>query len=125
MWRDFVRDEAGVKLLTIDALDPRVLRLPWELLAGEGGHLFSAGIGIRRRLKKATSTPIKPFDLPVRVLVVVSRPESKAVGFIAPRAMSRPLLDALDTLGGRVTVEFLYPHTLKAYHLNKLGQVCW
>jgi hypothetical protein len=91
---------AGSKLLTIDAIDPRVLRLPWELLADEGGHLFSAGIGLRRRLKKVTGTPVKPFDLPVRVLVVVSRPQG--AGFIDPRAVSRPLLDALDELGDRV-----------------------
>jgi hypothetical protein len=112
MWRDFVRDEADSKLITIDAIEPRVLRLPWELLADEGGHLFSAGIGVRRRLKKVTGSPVKPFDLPVRVLVVVSRPEG--AGFIDPRAVSRPLLDALDELGERVVTEFLYPPTLKA-----------
>ena len=114
VWRDFVRDESDGKLLTIDAVDPRVLRLPWELLADEGGHIFSQDIGVRRRLKKVAASPVKPFDLPVRVLVVVSRPDDKDAGFIDPRAVSLPLLDALDELGDRVAVEFLYPPTLKA-----------
>ena len=112
LWQQFVDAGDEGKLLTIDAVDPRVLRLPWELLADEGGHLFSAGIGVRRRLKKATGAPLKPFDLPVRVLVVVSRP--KGAGFIDPRAVSLPLLDALDELGDRVVTEFLYPPTLPA-----------
>ncbi len=115
VWRQFADApfaENGGKLVTIDAIDPRVLRLPWELLADEGGHLFSAGIGVRRRLKKITSRPPEHFELPARVLVVVARPTG--AGFIDPRAVSRPLLDALDALGSRVVTEFLYPPTLKA-----------
>jgi len=114
MWQQFLDADvtAGSKLLTIDAIEPRVLRLPWELLADEGGHLFARGIGVRRRLKKVASTPIRPFALPVRVLVVVSRPDD--ANFIDPRAVSLPLLEAMDELGDQVAVEFLYPPTLKA-----------
>ncbi len=112
LWQQFVDAEAEGKLLTIDATDPRVLRLPWELLADEGGHLFTQGIGVRRRLQKVTTARVKPFALPVRVLVVVARPEG--AGFIDSRAVSMPLLDALDELGARAAVEFLYPPTLKA-----------
>jgi tetratricopeptide (TPR) repeat protein len=118
LWQQFcdTAADAGAgpegKLVTIDAIEPRVLRLPWELLADEAGHLFAQGIGVRRRLKKVTSKSLPPFPLPVRLLVVVSRPEG--AGFIDPRAVSRPLLDALDRLGSRVEVEFLYPPTLQA-----------
>ncbi len=112
LWQQFVDAPGEGKLLTIDATDPRVLRLPWELLADEGGHIFAQGIGVRRRLQQATAAPVKPFDLPVRVLILVSRP--KGAGFIDPRAVSVPLLDALDGLGGRVATEFLYPPTLAA-----------
>ncbi len=112
LWQQFL-DETGPKLLTIDATDPRVLRLPWELLADQGGFLFSRPVSIRRRLQQVeTSAPAKTFELPVRVLVVVSRPEGS--GFIPPRAVSKPLLDALDKLGDRVVTEFLYPPTLAA-----------
>ena len=112
LWQQFLDAPDAGKLVTLDATDPRVLRLPWELLADEGGHLFARGLGVRRRLQQATTTPLKPFGLPVRVLVVVSRPDG--AGFIDPRAVSLPLLDALDRLGERVAVEFLYPPTLAA-----------
>ncbi len=112
LWRQFADQETDGKLLTVDATDPRVLRLPWELLAGEGGHIFSQGIGVRRRLQKVIGAPVKPFALPVRLLAVVSRPDD--AGFFDPRADALPLLDALDELGGRTEVEFLYPPTLKA-----------
>jgi tetratricopeptide (TPR) repeat protein len=114
LWQQFCDAEApsGGKLVTIDAIEPRVLRLPWELLADEAGHLFARGIGVRRRLKKVTGRPVPPFELPVRVLVVVSRPEG--AGFIDPRNVSRPLLDALEDVGERVVTEFLYPPTLEA-----------
>jgi len=113
LWQQFLDAPAEGKLVTIDATDPRVLRLPWELLADNGGHVFARGIGVRRRLQKATVVgETKPFELPVRLLVVVSRPEDAP--FIDPRAVSRPLLDALDELGNLVAVEFLYPPTLAA-----------
>lgn len=112
LWQQFVDSEDEDKLLTIDATDPRVVRLPWELLADIGGHLFSQGVAVRRRLQQEVTQTIKPFDLPVRVLAVVSRPDD--AGFIPPRAVSLPLLDALARLGDQVDVEFLYPPTLTA-----------
>ncbi len=112
LWEQFINDE-GTRLLTIDATDPRVLQLPWELLADSTGHLFSRQVSIRRRLRQTTPpATTRTFELPVRVLVVVSRP--KGSGFIPPRAVSKPLLDALDRLGNRVETEFLYPPTLAA-----------
>lgn len=112
VWQQFLDAETQGKLLTVDATDPRVVRLPWELLADESGHIFARGISLRRRLQRVTSPPVKPFPLPVRVLVVVSRP--RGVGFLDPRTDARAVLDALDGLGGRAEVEFLYPPTLQA-----------
>lgn len=112
LWQQFVDAEAESKLLTVDATDPRVLRLPWELLADDEGHIFAQGIGVRRRLRKGTNVSVKPLALPVRVLVVVARPDD--AGFIDPRADALPLLDALEALGEQVVIEFLYPPTLKA-----------
>lgn len=114
LWQQFVDAPGEGKLLTVDATDARVLRLPWELLADDEGHLFTQGIGVRRRLRKATTAQVKPLALPVRVLVVVARPDD--AGFIDPRADALPLLnalEALEALGEQVAVEFLYPPTLK------------
>ena len=51
MYRQFEVTPDGGKLLTIDAVTPRVLSLPWELLADEDGHLFSVDppVSVRRR----------------------------------------------------------------------------
>lgn len=112
LWQQFLDAESDSKLVTIDATDPRVLRLPWELLADESGHLFPRGLSVRRRLRKTTAQATKPFSLPVRVLMVISRPEE--AGFIDPRADALALLEALDGLGNAAEVEFLYPPTLAA-----------
>lgn len=102
-------------LLTLDCTLPEVLRLPWELLADEEGHLFALGISFRRRLHKAQLAMTRSFSLPVRVLMVIARPEDEGVAFIDPRASSQALLAALETLGpAAATVEFLPVGTLAA-----------
>lgn len=44
--------------------------------------------------------------------MLISRPDD--VSFLDPRSSAQALLDAIEPLGERVTVEFLYPPTLKA-----------
>ena len=116
LFADFehARRASGAGTLVIDATEPRILRLPWELLSDEGGYLFSKQppVQVRRRLHKTVQMNIRPFTPPLRVLVVVSRPQG--AGFIDPRTIAAPLLDALDGLGERVAVEFLRPPTLAA-----------
>jgi tetratricopeptide (TPR) repeat protein len=107
------RDNSGGTLV-IDGIEPRVLRLPWELLADEGGYLFSKQppVQVRRRLHHTREVNVRDFEPPLRVLVAVSRP--KGAGFIDPRSIAAPMLDALEALDQRVAVEFLRPPTLKA-----------
>jgi len=104
------RDDGAT--LTIDSTEPRILRLPWELIADEGGYLFSKKpqVNVRRRLHKVAKAQQHAFDLPARVLMVISRPDE--AGFIDPRSSAEPMLDALDELGDQVIVEFLRPPTL-------------
>ena len=106
----------GGKSITIDATDPRVLQLPWELLADEGGYVFTQlpPINVRRKLRVARAPKTQAFSLPVRILMLISRPEGDDIGFLDPRSSAQALLDAIEPLGDRVTVEFLYPPTLKA-----------
>ncbi|MEW6031068.1 MAG: tetratricopeptide repeat protein [Chloroflexota bacterium] len=108
------RKEGQSCSIVIDTKEPRILRLPWELLADEGGYLFSRNppVNIRRRMQKTRDTDMRDFSLPVRVLMVISRP-TKAE-FIDPRSSAEPLLDALDELGDAVEVEFLRPPTVAA-----------
>jgi tetratricopeptide (TPR) repeat protein len=102
----------GEKMLTIDTTEPRILRLPWELLRDEGGYLFSERISVRRRMHKAKPQDAQPFDLPVRILMVTCRPDG--AGFIDPRSIATPLLESLDAQPEQFEVEFLRPPTLKA-----------
>jgi hypothetical protein len=102
----------GERMLTIDTTEPRILRLPWELLRDEGGYLFSEKISVRRRMHKVKPQSVQPFELPVRILMVTCRPDG--AGFIDPRSIATPLLDALDSLPEQFEVEFLRPPTLKA-----------
>jgi len=112
--QQFLDAAEGPRLLTVDSADPRVLRLPWELAADEDGHLFAARppVVVRRRLHKAKQAPVVQFALPLRVLMVVSRPDG--VGFLDPRSSAAALLDALAPLGEQAEVEFLRPATLGA-----------
>jgi hypothetical protein len=102
----------GERMLTIDTTEPRILRLPWELLRDEGGYLFSEKISVRRRMHTVKHQEIAPFDLPVRILMVTCRPDG--AGFIDPRSIATPLLDSLDSLPEDFEVEFLRPPTLRA-----------
>ena len=115
VWQLF-RDQTDYhQVVTLDCDEPAALRLPWELLADEQGQLFSRGISVRRRLHLGRAPERLEFELPLRILVVVSRPEGEEIGFIDPRASSEALLDAVEPLGrDNCEVEFLHPPTLQA-----------
>lgn len=111
LFADFLHARDDHNTLTIDTTEPRILRLPWELLRDEGGYLFSQRVSIRRRMHQTRTVKADGFTAPVRVLLVSCRPEG--AGFIDPRSIAGPLLDALETTPN-VEVEFLRPPTLKA-----------
>jgi tetratricopeptide (TPR) repeat protein len=98
------------RLLTIATKEADVLRLPWELLADGRGPLTRRGVTIRRQLEMAQEPIPYPAGLPLRILLVVSRPDD--LGFIDPRLTTRALLKALEPLGDDVVVDFCRPPTL-------------
>jgi len=114
IYEHFLNEKADVRTLTIVSDAPRVMRLPWELLAESSGPLFSKRppISIRRRVRLEHAPAVRRFELPLRVLFVSARPEG--AGFVDPRSVARGLLDALEQLGGAVEVHFLRPPTLAA-----------
>jgi hypothetical protein len=107
--RDLMRAEPP-RLLTIATSNGDMLRLPWEIMADERGALTRHDITIRRQLETMRQPLSYDVGTPLRLLVVVSRPDN--AGFIDPRHSTRAMLDALASLGDNVTVEFCRPPTL-------------
>jgi hypothetical protein len=98
------------RLLTVATRDVDVLRLPWELLADARGPLTRRGVTVRRQLESAHEPIAYQVGLPLRILLIVSRPDD--LGFIDPRLTTRAMLDALERLGDDVVVDFCRPPTL-------------
>ena len=106
------REREGCRcLLTLGAEDASVLGQPWEMMRDERGPLAFRGITVRRQLRGAKTFRAPKFSLPLRILLIVSRPSD--VGFIDPRNSIPPVLDALEKLPGRADVTFCDPPTLK------------
>lgn len=99
----------GARLLTIGATDADLLSQPWEMMRDARGPLATRGVTIRRQLKGSGATRRYELGLPLRVLLIVSRPTD--AGFIDPRNSIPPVLDALDALPGQVIVDFCDPPT--------------
>jgi len=116
--------DAEPRLLTIGATDPDILAQPWEMMRDRRGPLAFQGVTIRRQLQGSGKTRRYDLGLPLRVLLIVSRPAD--AGFIDPRNSIAPLLDAIQTLEvlqstpersgvgetSRVSVDFCDPPTL-------------
>ncbi len=98
-------------LITLGATDPDVLMQPWEMMRDVRGPLALQGVTLRRQLKGAKRVSTFSLALPLRILLIVSRPSD--TNFIDPRNSIPPLLDALDQLPGQAVVEFCEPPTLK------------
>ena len=64
-----------------------------------------------RRLQRR-SRHHKPFEPPLRILLVTARPDN--AGFVDPRSIARELLDAVSeqVAEGTIALEFLRPPTL-------------
>ncbi|MFO1428853.1 MAG: tetratricopeptide repeat protein [Candidatus Competibacteraceae bacterium] len=106
---------AAPRLLTLGSSDPTVLAQPWEMLRdrrGKSSPLVFQDVIVRRQLQGAKLRKSKPLGLPLRVLLIVSRPTDS--GFIDPRNSIAPLLEVVDDLpAGLVRLDFCEPPTLK------------
>jgi tetratricopeptide (TPR) repeat protein len=112
-------DAEAPRVLTVATDNALLLQHPWELIASANGPLTRLGVTVRRRLGSSTAPPVA-LRPPVRILLVVSRPED--AGFIDPRVTSRQALDALSPLGGDVIVDFCRPPTfVRLRHMLEQG----
>jgi tetratricopeptide (TPR) repeat protein len=115
----FLDEQEAGRVLTVRAVQPEILALPWELLHVPGGaYVFNERprISIRRNLAGTRGGRAPKRVTPkaaLRLLMVVSRPTD--AGFIDPRGEAQAVLAAIARQGaGRIAVEFLRPATLKA-----------
>jgi hypothetical protein len=110
-------DSDPPRLLTIGANDPAVFTQPWELIRDRRGPLPFQGVVVRRQLQGSRPTRRRDLTLPLRILLIVSRPND--LGFLDPRTSARPLLDAIEGLPpGQAQLEFCDPPTLA--HLEEM-----
>lgn len=108
------------RMLTINASQPEILALPWELLCvpGREAYVFNEKprISVRRNLSQLAEGYEPTYFEPkptLRLLMVVSRPVD--AGFIDPRTDAQAMLKAVERYGeDRIEVEFLRPGTLAA-----------
>ena len=93
-----------------------LLALPWELIHDCESFLFEGARGVRVRRRLPNRRPVGPLvtATPVRVLLVSPRPEDDRAGYIDHRVSARPLVEALEPLGGLAELTLLAPPTLPA-----------
>jgi tetratricopeptide (TPR) repeat protein len=112
--------EAGAPQSLIEAAREAatvLLGLPWELLHDGKGFLFQGAkpTRVRRRLPNTdhdlNASVVAP---PIRILLVTARPEDEACGYIDHRVSALPLVEAMEALGGLVSIHVLSPPTLPA-----------
>jgi tetratricopeptide (TPR) repeat protein len=93
-----------------------LLALPWELLHNGDGFLFQGGrpTRVRRRLPNKRTRPVPVVAPPIRVLLISSRPEDDACGYLDHRASALPLVAATEELGEVLQLSLLHPATYPA-----------
>lgn len=97
-----------------------LLGLPWELLHDGRTWLFQGrnAVRVRRRLPNRHHQPPRHITLPLRILVLSPRPEKDAKGrpvsYIDHRISAKPLVEAVDSLGGIARLTVLQPPTYAA-----------
>ena len=97
-----------------------LLGLPWELLHDGRDFLFQGAnpLRVRRRVPTEHAVAAAILATPIRVLLASPRPEDDACGYIDHRASARPLVEAIDSLAGRVELHLLAPPTLPALRVE-------
>jgi tetratricopeptide (TPR) repeat protein len=110
--QDASEDERKVAREAATAL----LSLPWELLHDGGRFLFQGArpVRVRRRLPNTRVLEIAAAAPPIRILLVTARPEDDACLYIDHRASAKPLVQAMENLGGLVRLSLLDPPTFPA-----------
>ena len=92
----------------------RLLGLPWELMFVDGGPLSGVRAVVRRQRDVAGTVTLPPPRDPLRILLLVARPEAEGLPFLDPRAAAGPLVEVLTPLGRRAKLTVPLDGTLEA-----------
>ncbi len=92
----------------------RLLGLPWELMFVDGGPLAGVPAVVRRQRDVNDVAAFPPPVDPLRILLLVARPEAEGLPFIDPRAAAAPLVEVLAPLGRRAELTVPRDGTLEA-----------
>ncbi|MCA0353988.1 MAG: tetratricopeptide repeat protein [Chloroflexi bacterium] len=120
IYAEWMQVDAGVPTLQILSVIPAVLSVPWELLHDDFGFLNQRRINpvaIYRTVSSVRSKiAAQQFAMPLRVLVVVARPDDQ--NFLDPRSSAQTIFGQLQKLEqteklkpGMIELEFLRPPT--------------
>lgn len=120
IYAEWMQVDAGVPTLQILSLIPAVLSVPWELLHDDFGFLNQRRINPVAIYRTVSSVRAKiaaqQFAMPLRVLVVVARPDDQ--NFLDPRSSAQTIFGQLQQLEqaeklkpGMIELEFLRPPT--------------
>jgi tetratricopeptide (TPR) repeat protein len=95
-----------------------LLSLPWEILHDGKEYVFRGAkpTQVRRRLPNTGDFEDLALATPIRILLVVARPEDDACGYFDHRSSALPLVAATEALGGLIRVQILTPPALPALH---------
>jgi hypothetical protein len=110
-----VRARQGSVEVVFRSASPKLLGLPWELMAdpGRATPLALDLAGVSRSLPVTESAETIPVpEGRLRVLMVISRPAG--TGDVGYRMIARPLLERLEAVRGQVDLAVLRPPTLEA-----------
>lgn len=120
IYAEWMQVDAGVPTLQILSVIPAVLSVPWELLHDDFGFLNQRRINPVAIYRTVSSVRAKiaaqQFAMPLRVLVVVARPDDQ--NFLDPRSSAQTIFGQLQQLEqteklkpGMIELEFLRPPT--------------
>jgi len=92
----------------------RLMGLPWELMFVDGGPLSGIRAVVRRQRDATGTVQLPPPGDPLRVLLLVARPEAEGLPYLDPRAAAAPLVEVLTPLGRRAELTVPRDGTLEA-----------
>ena len=101
---DLFRKSESPHVITLVSKNKDIFHLPWEMITNKTGPLALQNIYLRRQIEKSKPVEIQTGHLPIRLLLVVSRPDD-----VTERSYHRStqvISDAILSMGNDVIVDY-------------------